>query len=269
MNTIQCNQKCSKCSHWKYKDTSARLDVEKIINTLITLPKAKEFCIVGGEPLLFKSEILKIIEGIKNTCIKSVIVTNGVPMDKNFTNQITDYNVHIVFSIDTMDREFWKFVRGTNSYEKVMKNFEYALKKLSRNKVSIQSVLSQETKEHIKDVGKYAKKMMVHHSIQDYIEQGFEGNWSKLERKHAMIPKGHQQCFAAGNNLSILQNGNVYTCFQQSLIEECSEPLGNLNHQNITDILSNDYVKKVDKKMRVCDLPCKVLKCNTKNNERV
>jgi len=78
-------------------------------------------CIVGGEPLLFKNEIYEILHGISNTNIRTVIITNGVLMDKGFIDYISDYNSHIVTSIDTVDREFWKFVRGANSYDVVCK----------------------------------------------------------------------------------------------------------------------------------------------------
>ena len=108
MNTIQCNQKCTKCSHWKHKDKAERLHTNKIIKGVLSIPNAKELCIVGGEPLLFKNEIYEILEGISEIQIRTVIITNGVPMDKAFINEVSKYNVHIVVSIDTMDREFWK-----------------------------------------------------------------------------------------------------------------------------------------------------------------
>src|SRR5579872_1821547 len=115
MNTIECNQKCTKCSHWKYKDKAARLPAEKFIDSVLNIPTVKELCIVGGEPLLFKEEIYEILEGISETNIRTVIITNGVPMDGEFIRVVSKYNIHIVVSIDTMEGEFWKFVRGTNS----------------------------------------------------------------------------------------------------------------------------------------------------------
>jgi len=266
MNTIQCNQRCTKCSHWKYKDKADRLPTKKIIDAILNIPTAIELCIVGGEPLLFKSEIYEILKGISETDIRTIIITNGVPMDAVFIDTIAEYNIHVVVSIDTMDREFWKFVRGTNSYDKVFKNLEYAHEKLSSAELSVQSVLSKETKPHMEAVSKYAKSKNIYHSIQDYISEGFEGHWTPLENKIVSIPDTSQQCYAADRNLSIMQNGDVFTCFQQNWISECQSPLGNLNQQNMDEILNSDYAEKVSSKMRVCNLPCKVLKCNTKND---
>ncbi|MCG8327472.1 MAG: radical SAM protein [Chitinophagales bacterium] len=265
MNTIECNQKCTKCSHWKYKDNADRLPTEKIVKGIKSIPTANELCIVGGEPLLFKNEVYEILEEISDTEIRTVVITNGVPMDKSFIDTVSKYNIHIVVSIDTMDSEFWKFVRGTNSYDKVIQNFEYASTALTPVQLSIQSVLSKETEPYMSEVAEYANSKNVYHSIQDYISEGFEGAWTETEHKQAQIPDNGQQCFAADRNLSIVQNGDVYTCFQQTWIDGCQKPIGNLNEQSMNEILDSTYTQLVSEKMRVCNLSCKVLKCNTKS----
>jgi sulfatase maturation enzyme AslB (radical SAM superfamily) len=265
MNTIECNQKCTKCSHWKNKDRAPRLATQKIIDSILNISTANEFCIVGGEPLLFKNEIYEIIEGISSTSTKTVIITNGVSMNKDFVHKVSNYNIHLVVSIDTLNRDFWKFVRGIDSYNKVLKNFEYATTILTPDQISIQSVLAEETLSHIDEVKKYAKSKNIYHSIQDYISEGFNGSWTTLRKKEKITSDSKQQCFAGGRNLSIVQNGDVYTCFQQNWIKDCQSPLGNLNKQDIIEILSSEYAFSVNEKMKKCNLPCKVLKCNIKN----
>lgn len=265
MNTIECNQKCTKCSHWKKKDNTDRLPTEKIINGLLDISTAKELCIVGGEPLLFKSEIYEILRGLYNTDIRTVIITNGVLLDKRFVDTILKYNAHVVVSIDTVDKEFWKFVRGANSYNIVFENLDYATSVLSPNQISIQSVLAKETQPYLKYVSDYAYSKNIHHSVQDYMAEGFEGAWTPIENKQVIIPDNGQQCFASDRNLSIMQNGDVYTCFQQAWIKDCHKPIGNLNINEMNNILSSEYAVFVSEKMKVCNLPCKVLKCNTKN----
>jgi MoaA/NifB/PqqE/SkfB family radical SAM enzyme len=264
MNTNECNERCTKCSHWKYKDKAARIPSAKLIDCLTSIPTVIELCIVGGEPLLFKSEIYDILQGIEDTSIRTVIITNGVLLDKVFINTVSKYNIHIVVSIDTIDRDFWKFVRGTNSYDRVLNNFEYATRILTPAQISIQSVLSVETQPYIAKVSEFAKSKNIFHSIQDYIADGFEGSWTILKNKQVIIPDNAQQCFAANRNLSIVQNGDIYTCFQQTWIEDCQKPLGNINSQSMNDILSSEYSKSVLEKMLVCNHECKVLKCNTK-----
>ena len=264
MITNECNQKCTKCSHWKNKDNATRLSTEKFVTALKNTSTAKELCIVGGEPTLFKTEIYEILTGLSDSSIRTTIITNGVLADKNFIDTVANYNIHIVFSIDTLDRDFWKFVRGTNSYNIVLSNLEYATNALNPTKISIQSVLSKETKKHIEKVAEYVKKKNIYHSVQDYISDGFNGSWTENENKQIDIPDKEQQCFSANRNLSIMQNGDVFTCFQQSWIEDCQHPLGNLNIQEIDEILTSDYTSFICEKMKNCNLPCKVLKCNTK-----
>lgn len=266
MNTIECNQRCTKCSHWKYKDKAPRLSTRKVIDAILSIPTAKELCIVGGEPLLFKEEIYQILEGISGTDVRTVIVTNGVSMDKEFIEIVSRYNIHLVVSIDTIESDFWKYVRGASSKEKVLANFEYARTILTSAQISIQSVLSEETVSHMDAVASYAEQHGVFHSVQDYVSEGFEGSWTPLQNKKAFVPDSEQQCYAADRNLSIVQNGDVFTCFQQSWITDCKEPLGNLHTSEMAEILSSPYAIEVSGKMRTCNLSCKVLKCNTKND---
>lgn len=262
MITIECNQKCSKCSHWKQKDQSERLNPELVSNAVNSISSANELIIVGGEPLIYKNEIEKIITNLKNKDLRTTIITNGVLMNKDFVKFVSEHNIHIVFSIDTIDKEFWKFVRGSNSIELVLNNFEYALKVLDNRKLSMQSVLSVETKPYIEKVAEYADNLGIYHSIQNYVQDGFNGNWTPIKSENKNDIFKEIKCIAAGKNLSIMQNGDVYTCFQQSWIKGCEKPIGSLKIDNIETILSNPYTEKVHKSMSVCDLPCKVLKCN-------
>lgn len=116
-----------------------------------------------------------------------------------------------------------------------------------------------QTREHINDVCEMCKNYGIYHFIQDYIED-FNGKWDKIDTlqntKHTNI-----SCKAHISNLSILPNGDVYTCFQQNLIENCQKPIGHIS-QKPQEILQNPYLQFVRNKMRNCNLSCKVLKCN-------
>lgn len=262
MITIECNQRCSKCSHWKQKDQSDRLNPDLISNAINKITSVEEFIIVGGEPLIYKKEIEKIISKIENKSIRTTIITNGVLMDKDFVKFVSEHNIHVVFSLDTIDKEFWKFVRGSNSMGLVMNNFEYAVKTLNKNKLSIQSVLSKETEPFVKDVENYADKIGIYHSSQLYMNDGFNGNWTPIDYESRNVDYSAIKCVAAGKNLSIMQNGNVFTCFQQPWINGCEKPTGNLKTEKAIDILTKQYTEEVYEKMKLCNLPCKVLKCN-------
>lgn len=264
MITTQCNQRCSKCSHWKKKDDAPRLPPLKMIEAIKSLPGLCDLIIVGGEPLLFRDEILEIIRGIADTSVRTVIISNGVALSPEFIDEIKEYKIHIVVSIDTMNQTFWKFVRGVDSYDLVMRNLDYAIRTLSPYQISIQSVLAEETKAFLPEVKKFADAHGLYHSVQNFIAEGFDGFWTPIKTSESPFSPGTQQCFAAGRNLSVMQNGNVYTCFQQSWIKGFERPLGNLNTTQIEQIIASPYAQAVQDAMRKCNKSCKELKCNLK-----
>jgi MoaA/NifB/PqqE/SkfB family radical SAM enzyme len=244
------------------KDNKPRLPTKKIISALKNISTAQELCIVGGEPTLFKDELIEIVYGISDTSIRTTIITNGILANEDFINKISQFNIHIIFSIDTMDRNFWKFVRGCDSYDIVFNNFKYAKANLSSFKISVQSVLSKETEAHILSVADYLRKEDIYHSIQYYINYAFSGSWTEINNK-INTSNDKVKCFSSNRNLSIAQDGSIYTCFQQQLIRGCQKPVGDLNMQSIKEILSDKYILYVSDKMKICNLPCKILKCNT------
>ncbi|MEJ6949413.1 radical SAM protein [Natronospora cellulosivora (SeqCode)] len=262
--SFDCNQRCSKCSHWKMKYEDELLDVNKFIKNILALDTIEELCIVGGEPLVHKEKVSKIIKSIVKKDIRTVIITNGVLMDKEFIDFLANYNVHIVVSIDTMEKNFWEYIRGDQSYDLVINNTRYASRILQPSQLSIQSVLAEETRNHVKNVAAFAEELGIYHSIQAYVQDGFNGKWTSLESdKHIQVPeKTKTQCYAAGKNLSVMPNGDVFTCFQQQLISECRRPIGNLKKDKLNELLKSEYILKILEKMQKCNLPCKVLKCN-------
>lgn len=264
MITIQCNQRCSKCSHWKRKDVAPRLPPQKIVNAARSIPELQELIIVGGEPLLFKGEVLEIINGLIDSQVRVVIITNGVALTQDFVDEIKERNIHIVVSIDTMDPNFWKFVRGMDSYNLVMQNLDYAVQSLSPYQLSIQSVFAKETEGFLPDVKKFAESHGLYHSVQNFIADGFDGSWTPIKGVGLPSQPNQQQCFAAGKNISILQNGDVFTCFQQNLIQGFERPLGNLNKTTIEQIIATPYARAVQEAMKKCNKSCKELKCNLK-----
>lgn len=262
MCTIECNQKCSKCSHWKYRDQSSRIDPLLVVRAARETPGCQELVVVGGEPLLFKPEISAIIKGLRETNIRVVIITNALALDGEFLQTVKNDNIHFVVSIDTIDRELWKFVRGVDSYDLVLRNVKNAVNILTPWKLSVQSVRARETEAALSGVAEFAKRLGVTHGVQDYIVGEFGGSWTPCEGD--MIVSENDRCYAAYSNLCVMQNGDVFGCFQQNKIPGCQLPLGNITKNSITEILSSEYYKKVMCLMENCCRDCKVLRCNIK-----
>ncbi|MDO9629086.1 MAG: radical SAM protein [Acholeplasmataceae bacterium] len=255
---LLCNEKCSKCGHWKYKSQKSVNDSNLLISFINDIDDLKELVFVGGEPLVHKDFILEIIKGVSPD-IKSTIITNGVLADKDFIKSLINTNTHIVFSIDTLDKEFWKYVRGQNTYDRVFQNFNFAVNSLKPTQLSVQSVLALETIKHVEEVGKRLVSLGIYHSVQDYVSDGFGGSWTELKNKRI---DSHAKCQAHKYNMSIMPNGDIFTCFQQPMIANCDRPLGNIKIDSFSSIINTEYFHQVIESMKTCDLPCKVLKCN-------
>jgi sulfatase maturation enzyme AslB (radical SAM superfamily) len=262
--SFACNERCTKCHHWAIRPAFTPLDSSLVAHAINSLPYLTEFCIVGGEPLLFRDRIISLLTAIKNHPCRTVLITNGVLMDAAFIDRISRLKIHIVVSIDTVDRKHWQFVRGRDTMDTVLGNLRYARNVLRPDQLSIQSVLAQETKKYLADVRALADELGVYHSIQDYMAEGFGGEWTAMPAHEKRVPE-NEICHAAGRNLSVLPNGDVFTCFQQSWMPGCQKPLGNLTRDQIAGMISNEYATGVQAAMRQCNLPCKVLKCNQRN----
>jgi len=259
LSTLRCNERCSKCSHWKIEDHDDDLDPAAVVRAARSLQGLEELCITGGEPLLLGDRILAIAQGLDGSGIRTSIVTNGTLCGVEFLEALAPLNVHLVFSIDTIDPEFWRFVRGTDSFETVIENLMLARALLKPEKVSVQSVLARETQDHLLSVGAICEERGITQVVQEYLEEGFGGTWTPLR---GLEETPVDDCRAAGRNLSIMPDGSVRTCFQQDLIPGCAEPLGSIPEQDITEIISSDYAAEVIERMRHCSLPCARLNCN-------
>lgn len=259
--SFACNERCSKCSHWKTRPIDKPLPTELLSDAFHALPRLVEFCIVGGEPLIFRPAIRALVDAARSHSFRTVLVTNGVLLTEDFVRDVADARIHIVVSIDTLDRAQWQWVRGRDTYDTVLDNLRRACAVLTPEQISVQSVLAAETVASIPAVRALCSQLGIHHSVQDYISDGFDGHWTPLPSGERAV-SADSPCIAAGRNISILPNGDVVSCFQQSWISGCERPLGNLRDSSMAEILESEYAEDVQKAMWSCDLPCKALRCN-------
>lgn len=263
LTSLRCNERCTKCSHWKVRQHPGMVAAELVVEAIRSVASAREFCIVGGEPLVYRDRVLTIVRGLAESGVRTTIVTNGVLCTPKFVDEVRAFHVHFVFSIDTLDRERWNWVRGTESMDVVLRHLDYVRKRLRPEQVSIQSVLAEETREDVAEVGRWCAERGIYHSVQRYVSGGFDGSWTPLADAVAGTTASEVgPCLAADRNLSIMPDGSVFTCFQQTLIPECAMPIGRLGERPVPEMLESAYTAAVLRRMRRCELPCKVLRCN-------
>ncbi|MCB1048445.1 MAG: radical SAM protein [Calditrichaeota bacterium] len=264
--SLRCNERCTKCSHWRVREHPYMIEARLVVEAVRGIPSAIQLCIVGGEPLVYRNLVLEVLTGLADLSICTTIVTNGVLCTPEFVERVRGLGVHLVFSIDTLDQQRWQWVRGKDSMKQVLDNLAYVRATLRPEQVSIQSVLAQETVADVAVVAEWCREQGIYHSVQRYVQGGFDGSWTPLPDDTAVLtnaiaaPNG--SCAASGRNLSIMPDGRVYTCFQQPWINGCKSPLGKLGVIPIQAMLTSQYAAEVVDGMTRCDLPCKVLKCN-------
>ena len=102
--TGRCNAKCIFCSCWRnsYRpenDLPAQIWIDTA-KSLRDFTAVDFLCLGGGEPLLYK-DIFKVLKGLKEVGIHSVVVTNGSLFSHDNCKKIIDSGVgHIDFSLD-------------------------------------------------------------------------------------------------------------------------------------------------------------------------
>ncbi len=267
LTSLRCNERCTKCSHWRVREHPPMVETALLVEAVREVRSAVELCIVGGEPLLYRQRVVDIVSGIADLPLRTTLVTNGLLCTPDFVLKLRERNMHFVFSIDTVDPERWRCVRGTDSIDRVFANLQFIQETLRPEQLSVQSVLARETVQDVESVGRWCRERGIYHSIQPYVQRGFDGSWSPVElstpeARPPATESEHLACLAADRNLSIMPDGSVFTCFQQDLIPEGTRPLGRLGETSIGEMLRASYAQEVLQRMRRCSLPCKVLKCN-------
>lgn len=259
MITKRCNERCAKCGIYKTPEPdSQHIDVSVFINCLKTLNEnLYQVTITGGEPLLFAGDVLKIAEESRKHEIQLLTFTNGVAITEDFVKRYAELNHKLVISIDTIDKNKWSDFRGNATYEKVIDKIMLSKKYLGNN-LQIQSVIASESESEIESVRKFCKDLGVVHTTQKYLD--FGGVWN--DPNSVKKDRSNDFACAARKNIIIYPNGDVVKCFDHRRIPLAKEPLGNIQKEDIVQILCRKRSTEVSKIMKTCNFPCKEMACN-------
>ncbi len=140
--TKRCNLNCSYCGSKKVSPEN-EMTVEEIraLTAVFAEKGITKVRLTGGEPLMREdiTEIARAIKGIEG--IKSLyITTNGIRL-YGMAEELKNAGVDGVnISLDTMDRDMYKILTGTDNFNEVMMGIEKALS-LGFGRVRINSVL--------------------------------------------------------------------------------------------------------------------------------
>jgi cyclic pyranopterin phosphate synthase len=140
---------------------------EKELSTLETKKLAKKLAklgilyisIGGGEPLL-REDIVEVVRIFINHGIKVRLLTNGVILTRSLLYAFKKAGLKdISISLDTLDREKFKFITGKDLLYKVIDSIELVNEILSRGIWLINCVVSRLNYQEVPQILDLAKKM--------------------------------------------------------------------------------------------------------------
>lgn len=259
MITNRCNDRCPKCGIWERPESNDQhLMISHFINCLRRLHhNLYQVTLTGGEPLLFKDDVMLIAEEAKKMNVPMVIVSNARFLDETFLTRYKELGHILVISVDSVEKGKWNEFRGRKNFDIVMPKIMLA-KAILGSQLRIQSVLSKETENDIPKVIEFCKRHNIRHNIQFY--QDFGGHWTNPSKE--LVNYDNDTPCAARKNICVYPNGDVVKCFDHRRIPLAKEPLGNIAKQDIIEILCTKRSTEVSKIMKTCNFPCKNMSCN-------
>jgi uncharacterized protein len=101
--TFNCNMNCSYCFY--KKNSSKYISVDKFreaFKKFLKISKNPSVVFLGGEPLINKEQLIKLIRKIKKESneIPVTVFTNGTLLEKKIIKFFKENNIKIVVSID-------------------------------------------------------------------------------------------------------------------------------------------------------------------------
>lgn len=235
--TDRCNLSCTHCcANALDVGLDDELDTEsifKIVDKILQI-NPSNITISGGEPLV-RPDIWLIMDYLKSKFTGPIdMMTNGLLIDENNINNIKKYFDSLSISVDGVDEESCRIIRGNNVFKAVMKKVQF-LKNNNFDKISLSAVLPNneginlEFEKLNKNLG--TESMIRHFSYQGRAQDNhkkIEEGMNKYLRDRNMkeknindwkpyIPEDKRNvrigaCGGCENTLCVGSNGELYPC---------------------------------------------------------
>lgn len=270
--TDRCNLSCTHCC--ADANTSNSVDILSTEEMFAVVDKIlqinpRNITISGGEPLV-RSDIWVIMEYLKSKFDGNIdIMTNGLLIDENNIENMKKYFNSISVSIDGIDEETCKIIRGNNVFKNVIEKVKF-LRRHGFNNISMSAVLPNHEKINI-EFEELNKNLGTDAMIRHFSYQGRAGlNYDKISKKmneylknrgieeksiidwKSYIPTNKKElklgaCGGCDTTISVGSNGELYPC---NLLMDGNYSMGNIleiedivYYINNMDISTNDGYK--------------------------
>jgi sulfatase maturation enzyme AslB (radical SAM superfamily) len=151
----KCNINCQMC---RANDINWSLSNKNIKDIYFYLPYLERIVWWGGEPTISKTFYNMLSYSLKYKNIKHTIITNGQYMPKKLIDIISDNNIEVVFSIDSVDKKRYENIRKGASFDKLTENLSKLSKTIDNNFIKINVVAMKDTVKEFNKIINFIKK---------------------------------------------------------------------------------------------------------------
>ncbi|MCB4791204.1 MAG: radical SAM protein [Elusimicrobia bacterium] len=251
----RCNIKCRICDIWK-GTWQVRDSIMKEIVDLF--PYMEDISWQGGEVFMMNGFEDILMEGARHDNLKQVIFTNGLLINEKILQKIEKGKTDIVFSIDSVDKETYEYIRSGARFERLIKvlGLVKEFRSYKNNKVNIylNAVIMKSNHTELENFIEFAKKYdfnaVTFTPIRRNSEEDiFLGDKNKLESLKNSMKNARKIAASYGIRL------NDWLPLDSDVKNKADENMGNtLNEQGI----------KEDKNKPICFAPWQrlLIDCN-------
>ena len=125
--TRRCNQRCPMCNIWRTESEDMSVDEIGIMAERLRDQGVGYVFLQGGEPTL-RQDLVGIVDGFLARGIKPTVITNGILLRGDLSQQLAARPCNVTVSLDSMNPESFKRIRGVGAFAKVIKNIREAAK---------------------------------------------------------------------------------------------------------------------------------------------
>lgn len=151
--THNCNLKCKHCfqSSESHSDRRNHLSVSEWKRIFRQLESVNVYNVIisGGEPMIYPhfEELLRIATDLR---MSFSILTNGMLISDSNLDIFKKKNVSVTISLDGATAELHEYLRGRNTYKRLMRNIELLVE--NDVKLNIAHVVNTHNKKHLEEL---------------------------------------------------------------------------------------------------------------------
>jgi molybdenum cofactor biosynthesis enzyme MoaA len=157
------------CNIWRTESEDMSVDEIGIMAERLRDQGVGYVFLQGGEPTL-RQDLVGIVDGFLARGIKPTVITNGILLRGDLSQQLAARPCNVTVSLDSMNPESFKRIRGVGAFAKVIKNIREAAKirKRKGNWAITSTITALSTLEDVQAVERFATECGFMYAIRPY-----------------------------------------------------------------------------------------------------